>query len=841
MKYFIYLVVLFIFLGCGSNVIVPEQKISTNISNLSAENAFRKYSLNEVEEQDILKQSISYPKNGELNSYEVKVDDTLENVYKSYLSGEAKIALKSIAIIKKNSNNSKKLWQASMLKMKVLVMMGMADDAISEYGTCQKYEKLSFNSNLNCLALRGETYVWSGDFKAAQKDLFLVLQTIGDWNLPTNYMSPPSNMPELVSITTAQLRAYTSIAAMYILEEKYDEAYKWAKEADKRYNSILFVSNHWLYGKFLNLHLDTYYGQASNLTFLAAAELSQGKEKEAENNFSRANEFFKMINYKKGIATVLAFKARVLNRTGQHKRCDKAGAIALKYSLENGFLDFVWRIEALRGETYAKLGNDKKAEAAYRRASNTINSLSSALSSDLSKRRFGFSKDDITLALLDFDKKNKNYEQLFIDAEKNRARAFVDMLATRNIQVENQTLQELYTLDKEINEILILNSAVTQNEKNRIDKLKLFQSKKDELSKKLYSENPKLSSVVSVWSSSLAQTQKSLENNTLIYFLPSYNHENIDYLILSKNSIYYNKLDISYSTLNEKLKKLSLHLGIDTINVRGLKKIASSKDVDNNSLNGVLASLSKTFSINTPSKNVYIVASDTVSFIPWGMLDIDFVPSILPTASWINLQDIEIKSDKTVILGDPSFGGEVTQLSGARTEAQLLSYEYATNAIMGPDATKETLYKNVEGGVNTLHFATHGVFYKNKPLESSLLLSDGKKVDKLSADEIYKKPIKANLVVLSACDSGLGSSSSAQDYLGLSRSFFLGGSKSVLSSLYSIDDKGTTEFMKVFHKDAKNGNYALGYKTAIKSLKSKGYSPAVYGAFVLQGLKGKKK
>jgi len=104
----------------------------------------------------------------------------------------------------------------------------------------------------------------------------------------------------------------------------------------------------------------------------------------------------------------LALKARVLNRTGQYDKCRQAGAIALEYSLEHGFLDFVWRIEALRGETFAKLGEDKNAEDAYRRANATINSLSSSLSRDSSKRKFGFSKDDIALALLEFDILNKN-------------------------------------------------------------------------------------------------------------------------------------------------------------------------------------------------------------------------------------------------------------------------------------------------------------------------------------------------------------------------------------------------------------------------------------------------
>jgi len=838
MPYFIFTIfILFIFNGCGGSVALPKQKMAKATQNMDIKAILKQYPQNSIETQTILKKNLDFPKSGDLNSYDITVTPELEIAYENYLGGDGQKALNALDKIASTSKDNKILWQASMLKMKVLIMMGLGDDAINETTNCAKYENLSFDSNLNCIAQRGESYVWAGDFKNAKKDLESVLLTIRDWELPTSYTSPPSNMPNLVAVTTAQLRSYTALAAMYTLEENYEEAYYFANEADKRYNAILFVSNHWLYGKFLRLHLDTYYGNATNLTFLASAQLAKGMNKKAELNFSKAIEFFEKIHYTKGKATVLALRARVLNRTGQYDKCNSAGEIALNYSLKNGFLDFVWRIEALRGETYEKLGDTKKAEAAYRRAADTINSLSSSLASDSSKRKFGFNKDDIALSLMAYDIKNRDYEQLFIDAEENRARAFVDTMTSRTINEQNPTLNEIYLLDRLIDKQLILNSAVGIDNTKGVQKLKSLQEKKSLEVQRLKSKNARLSSVVSVWSSSLKETQFNLASNSLIYFLPSKDNEKINYLKISSSSYSFHTLNITNKELKRDLKELSTLLGLNSIQTRGLKKVLTKDSIKKpKSIEALSKKLSEIFALDVKSENVYVVASSETNFIPWGMLDINFTPMVLPTASWINLKNIAINSKKAVIIGNPNFGGEAAQLKGAENEAELLAKLYNQKALLNADATKKNVRDSLGYGANVLHFATHGVFYKDYPLKSALLLSDGTKVDALSADEIFLKPLSANLVVLSACESGLGSSASAEDYLGLSRSFFLSGSKAVLSSLWAIDDDGTKEFMKVFHSYAKDGNYAKGYKEARSSLKERGYSPAIYGAFILQGM-----
>jgi CHAT domain-containing protein len=100
---------------------------------------------------------------------------------------------------------------------------------------------------------------------------------------------------------------------------------------------------------------------------------------------------------------------------------------------------------------------------------------------------------------------------------------------------------------------------------------------------------------------------------------------------------------------------------------------------------------------------------------------------------------------------------------------------------------------------------------------------------------IFENPLPAQFVVLSGCETGMGKIVSGEDLLGLNRSFYLGGTLAILASMWTIEDEGTRDFMEIFHQESTDGNLAKAWLAARNSLKSKGYAPSVYGAFVLGG------
>lgn len=103
-----------------------------------------------------------------------------------------------------------------------------------------------------------------------------------------------------------------------------------------------------------------------------------------------------------------------------------------------------------------------------------------------------------------------------------------------------------------------------------------------------------------------------------------------------------------------------------------------------------------------------------------------------------------------------------------------------------------------------LHFATHVELSENDPLSSAILLAkDDKEDGRLEVREIFGMDLHVSLVVLSACETGLGKLSSGDDLVGLTRAFIYAGTPSVVASLWNVEDSSTAALMASFYKNLK--------------------------------------
>lgn len=153
-----------------------------------------------------------------------------------------------------------------------------------------------------------------------------------------------------------------------------------------------------------------------------------------------------------------------------------------------------------------------------------------------------------------------------------------------------------------------------------------------------------------------------------------------------------------------------------------------------------------------------------------------------------------------------------------------------------------------------LHLATHGFFIdtqekiKNPLLRSGLLLAGAENTLKnenlegengiLTAQEVMNLNLQGtDLVVLSACETGLGEIKNGEGVLGLQRALQEAGAKNVLMSLWKVDDRVTQEMMTIFYKNMliKKQNKHLAFKNAQKAIKKKYKYPYYWGAFVIVG------
>ncbi|MBV9926991.1 MAG: CHAT domain-containing protein [Acidobacteria bacterium] len=123
----------------------------------------------------------------------------------------------------------------------------------------------------------------------------------------------------------------------------------------------------------------------------------------------------------------------------------------------------------------------------------------------------------------------------------------------------------------------------------------------------------------------------------------------------------------------------------------------------------------------------------------------------------------------------------------------------------GFEASRETAISPRLGRYQIVHFAAHGVVNSEHPELSGLVLSlvnrEGGRADGfLQLHDIYNLDLPAEVVVLSACDTGLGEDVAGEGLVGLTRAFMYAGSKSVVASLWKVDDAATAELMRHFYE-----------------------------------------
>jgi CHAT domain-containing protein len=152
-------------------------------------------------------------------------------------------------------------------------------------------------------------------------------------------------------------------------------------------------------------------------------------------------------------------------------------------------------------------------------------------------------------------------------------------------------------------------------------------------------------------------------------------------------------------------------------------------------------------------------------------------------------------------------------------------------AFTDKDATFEN-YTQSAPKFDVLHLACHGQFRPDSPMFSSLHLADGS----ITARDICSQSLKAQLVTLSACETGLNKIFAGDEILGLARGFLSAGAKSLVLSLWTVNDEATTELMKVFYTNLQRGELvATSLRKAQTDFIGRGEHPYFWSPFVLIG------
>ncbi len=208
-----------------------------------------------------------------------------------------------------------------------------------------------------------------------------------------------------------------------------------------------------------------------------------------------------------------------------------------------------------------------------------------------------------------------------------------------------------------------------------------------------------------------------------------------------------------------------------------------------------------------------------------------------------------LKTQTASLFGNPDFTSirsnvDLMQLPGAELEAvevrQVLQKNgWEINTHLNEEATEENL--KLINNNDLIHVATHGYFLEHENedplLNSGLYLStkEGYEDGILSAYEAMNLNLDAtNLVVLSACETGLGEVQNGEGVFGLERAFLVAGAENLIISLVKVDDQATREFMSHFYGNLTDGlSVEDAFFSARSTFKRDYPNPYYWGAFIL--------
>jgi CHAT domain-containing protein len=492
--------------------------------------------------------------------------------------------------------------------------------------------------------------------------------------------------------------------------------------------------------------------------------------------------------------------------------------------------DTYWIALYDRDRIALKDGKPDDAIIFMKRALEVIEQQRASINTDLGKIGFVGDKQDVYQLLIAtlFDK--GKIVEAFEYVERAKARALVDLLANRQKFAYKGTspektaamLAELTSLEAKSRSYVADDGKDGKSASTRSVMVKV---RKD-----LANAAPQLASLVTVTSPKTAEIQNLLKpNETLLEYYAQ--GDDLFAFVMMKESI--DAVKLSGKGLTDIISNLRQAIQ----NPKSTDYKAISQKLYDRIIAPVPAVTSKA--------NLIIVPHGAMHYLPFNMLSsgkdnlIDRVNiRILPSASVMTFLASRQESvrNKVLIIGNPTLGDPKLNLEGAEAEAKAIQNIWPDSVLLlRKEATKGIVMKT-GNQFRIIHFAAHGIFNVDQPLNSALLLSPDHGDDgTLTVGELYEMTLNADLVTLSACETGIGKISNGDDVVGLTRGFLYAGAASIVASLWPVPDTETMFLMNNFYKHLKDEIGPNALRNAQLAARGKYTHPYYWAAFQWTG------
>ncbi len=487
-----------------------------------------------------------------------------------------------------------------------------------------------------------------------------------------------------------------------------------------------------------------------------------------------------------------------------------------------------------RGRIAETEGDLEGAIGFYRRAVEVIERQRSTLNSEASKIGFVGDKQTPYKRLVALLVRTQRYAEAFDYLERSKSRALVDMLASKkDFAVQEGDTNRVGELlaraeQTEIQALAQRAEPAARTEQTSSGQRSLAISA---VNKEIAETAPEVASLVSVSSTPLAEIQARIPRDELLveYY---YDDNSLFIFLLSNQGL--QVLQADAGSLDTQAKALR-----DAV-------VAPKSQAYLPVAQRLYLQLVKPIEplLDGRSKLV-IVPQGALHYVPFAALHdgnrflIDkYAFRLLPSASVVKyLRDRQPhKPGGILAFGNPDLGDPKYDLRFAEEEARAIIQTVSkSRAVLRKEATEAALRENA-AGFNYLHFATHGEFNADAPLNSALILAkDASSDGLLTVSKLYSMRLDVDLATLSACETGLGKIANGDDVVGLTRGFLFAGVSTIVASLWQVDDRATSDLMRQFYEGLKSKDKREALRQAQLFAREKYAHPYYWAAFQLTG------
>lgn len=522
----------------------------------------------------------------------------------------------------------------------------------------------------------------------------------------------------------------------------------------------------------------------------------------------------------------LLIRGKCLSETGDLKEAKTTFDAILRNVRVSDNGEIHWLALFERGWIAEKEGNLKEAIDFYRKAADVIERQRSTINTETNKIGFTGDKQDVYRRLIGALYADQQYPSAFEYVERAKSRALVDLLA------QKQDFSVHGGNEKQVRELLELNKKEEQDAvaQDLSPVRSQTRSVSMRVKEKIREQSPELASLVTVTSLPLKELQSLIGPDEVLveYF---YGKDDLYIFTVSRDRMASAK--VPGQTLVDDVRLLRSKIE----NPGSGDTAALLQNLYRRLIGPVEKSLDK--------PNIIIVPHGALHYLPFNALydGKDFMVDrfsirMLSSASMMKYLTAKRSGSRqdVFVLGNPDLGDPKMDLKYAEQEAVAIAGTYPNSRVLLRGRATETAFRRSGAGFNYVHFASHGQFDSDAPLKSALLLAADPESDgRLTVDKLYSMKIDADLVTLSACETGLGQIASGDDVVGLTRGFLYAGSSSIVASLWSVDDLATSYLMTRFYGALKKLNKRDALRQAQLETKKKYPQPYYWAAFEITG------